>query len=184
MTTERPRRKVRIGVVLSDKMTKTRVVGVEWTQPHPVYRRPVKRMTRFKAHDAEDGTRQGDRVRIIETRPLSKDKRWRIAEVLTRAQVVELKPEEVDQSLVQELEGRAEPVPAVAEPVEVEAPVVVEEPATSEDAAEEGEQQTQAQAPSQGAVEEEAPEPPALQEVEEPGRGEQEKAEGEKGQGA
>jgi small subunit ribosomal protein S17 len=76
--------KTRIGRVVSDKMNKTRVVVVERTFRHPDYQRVVKRTTRFKAHDERNETHVGDRVIIIETRPLSKDKRWRIKEVLGR----------------------------------------------------------------------------------------------------
>jgi small subunit ribosomal protein S17 len=74
-----------MGHVVSDKMNKTRVVAVERTFRHPRYSRVIKRTARFKAHDERNETHVGDRVLIIETRPLSKDKRWRIKEVLERA---------------------------------------------------------------------------------------------------
>ncbi len=77
--------KKRIGLVVSDKMDKTRVVAVERAFRHPRYQRVIKRTTRFKAHDERNETHVGDRVLIIETRPLSKDKRWRIKEILQRA---------------------------------------------------------------------------------------------------
>ena len=77
--------KTRMGLVVSDKMDKTRVVAVERTFRHPRYARVVKRTTRFKAHDERNETHMGDRVLIVETRPLSKDKRWRIKEILQRA---------------------------------------------------------------------------------------------------
>ncbi len=77
--------KTRIGLVVSDKMDKTRVVAVERAFRHPRYQRVIKRTTRFKAHDERNETHVGDRVLIIETRPLSKDKRWRIKEILQRA---------------------------------------------------------------------------------------------------
>ncbi len=77
--------KTRIGLVVSDKMNKTRVVAVERTFRHPRYERVVKRTTRFKAHDERNEAHVGDRVLIVETRPLSKDKRWRIKEILQRA---------------------------------------------------------------------------------------------------
>jgi len=76
--------KTREGVVVSDKMTKTRVVVVERVFRHPRYERVVTRAKRFKAHDEANATKVGDRVLIEETRPLSKDKRWRIREILTR----------------------------------------------------------------------------------------------------
>lgn len=78
-------RKTRIGVVVSDRMQKTRVVAVERTFRHPRYQRVVKRTSRFKAHDERGETRVGDKVLIVETRPLSKDKRWRIVRVLAPA---------------------------------------------------------------------------------------------------
>jgi small subunit ribosomal protein S17 len=77
--------KTRVGLVVSDKMNKTRVVAVERTFRHPRYERVVKRTRRFKAHDEQNETRVGDRVLMVESRPLSKDKRWRIKEILRRA---------------------------------------------------------------------------------------------------
>jgi small subunit ribosomal protein S17 len=77
--------KTREGVVVSDKMTKTRVVLIERVVRHPRYQRVVKRSKRLKAHDEANASRLGDRVLIEETRPLSKDKRWRIRQIMTRA---------------------------------------------------------------------------------------------------
>ena len=77
--------KTRVGLVVSDKMNKTRVIVVERSFRHPQYERVVKRSTRFKAHDERNEAHVGDRVLIVETRPLSKDKRWRIKEILERA---------------------------------------------------------------------------------------------------
>ena len=77
--------KTRVGMVVSDKMNKTRVIVVERAFRHPRYERVVKRTTRFKAHDERNEAHVGDRVLIEETRPLSKDKRWRIKEILERA---------------------------------------------------------------------------------------------------
>jgi small subunit ribosomal protein S17 len=77
--------KTRVGLVVSDKMNKTRVVAVDRSFRHPRYQRVVKRTSRFKAHDERNESHVGDRVLIIETRPLSKDKRWRIKEILQRA---------------------------------------------------------------------------------------------------
>ncbi len=81
----RGRRKVREGLVVSDKMENTVVVVVEELKPHPLYKKVVRHRTRFKAHDADGGCGVGDRVRITETRPLSKDKRWRVSEILEKA---------------------------------------------------------------------------------------------------
>jgi small subunit ribosomal protein S17 len=77
--------KTRVGLVVSDKMSKTRVVAVERAFRHPRYERVIKRTARFKAHDEKNEAHVGDRVLIVETRPLSKDKRWRIKEILERA---------------------------------------------------------------------------------------------------
>ena len=77
---ERGRRKVRIGRVVSNKMDKTIVVAVEDFVRHELYNKPVKRTKKFKAHDENNECRIGDRVKIMETRPLSKDKRFRLVE--------------------------------------------------------------------------------------------------------
>ncbi|MFQ5925124.1 MAG: 30S ribosomal protein S17 [Dehalococcoidia bacterium] len=77
------KRKTKLGRVLSNKMDKTVVVVVESYRPHPVYRRQVRRIKKFKAHDEQNACRVGDVVRIEETRPLSKEKRWRVAEILS-----------------------------------------------------------------------------------------------------
>ena len=76
--------KTREGVVVSDKMTKTRVVMIERVYRHPRYERVITRSKRLKAHDETNASKVGDRVLIEETRPVSKDKRWRISQVLTR----------------------------------------------------------------------------------------------------
>ncbi len=79
------RRQQRTGRVVSDKMQKTIVVAVETLKRHPLYKRTYKSTTKFKAHDEHNDARIGDMVRIEETRPLSKDKRWRLVAILTRA---------------------------------------------------------------------------------------------------
>ena len=78
-------RKTRVGLVVSDKMQKTVVVAIERRVPHPVYGKMVTRTKRVKAHDEENSAKAGDTVRIMETRPLSKDKRWRVVEIVERA---------------------------------------------------------------------------------------------------
>lgn len=82
---ERGNRKVRVGRIVSDKMEKTVVVAVEDFVRHPLYGKAVKKTTKFKAHDENNDCRIGDKVKIMETRPLSKDKRWRVAEIIERA---------------------------------------------------------------------------------------------------
>ena len=79
-------RKVRIGRVVSDKMDKTVVVAVERLVAHPLYKRRIRRTKKFKAHDEHNACRTGDMVKIVETRPLSKEKRWRVVEILSRAE--------------------------------------------------------------------------------------------------
>ena len=74
--------KERVGIVVSDKMDKTVVVAVENRFPHPIYQKIISRTTRYKAHDADNNCRVGDRVRITETRPLSASKRWKVSEVI------------------------------------------------------------------------------------------------------
>jgi small subunit ribosomal protein S17 len=82
---KRGMRKTRVGVVVSDKMDKTVVVAVERHVQHPLYKKTIKRTTKFKAHDENNECRVGDKVLIMETRPLSKEKRWRVVQILERA---------------------------------------------------------------------------------------------------
>jgi small subunit ribosomal protein S17 len=82
---QRGTRKEREGRVVSDKMQKTIVVAIERRVPHPVYGKMVTRTRKVKAHDEENSAKTGDLVRIVETRPLSKDKRWRLIEIVERA---------------------------------------------------------------------------------------------------
>jgi small subunit ribosomal protein S17 len=84
-TDSRSTRKTRVGKVVSDKMQKTVVVVIERRVPHPVYGKMVTRTKKLKAHDEENTAKTGDTVRITETRPLSKDKRWRVVEIVERA---------------------------------------------------------------------------------------------------
>lgn len=84
--TARSQRKTREGVVVSDKMDKTCVVAVERIVRHPLYGRTMRRTDKLKAHDEENQCRVGDRVRLMETRPLSKEKRWRVVEILHKAE--------------------------------------------------------------------------------------------------
>jgi small subunit ribosomal protein S17 len=90
------KKKIRYGRVLSNRMDKTVVVEVETRRKHPQYKKVIRYKANFKAHDEDNVCGIGDLVRIVETRPLSKDKRWRVAEVLTKAEMVEVKPEEIE----------------------------------------------------------------------------------------
>ena len=84
---ERNLRKVMIGTVLSNKMDKTVVVAVETSVSHKKYGKTVKRTYKLKAHDEENACQIGDKVKVMETRPLSKDKRWRVVEILEKADI-------------------------------------------------------------------------------------------------
>lgn len=85
MAGERNKRKEMVGVVVSDKMDKTVSVAVERKTQHPLYKRTIKKTKTFKAHDEENQCHEGDKVRIMETRPLSKTKRWRVVEIIEKA---------------------------------------------------------------------------------------------------
>ena len=82
---ERTMRKTAVGRVVSDKMDKTIVVAIQDSVRHPLYKKIIKRTVNLKAHDEKNECRIGDRVRVMETRPLSKDKRWRLVEIVEKA---------------------------------------------------------------------------------------------------
>jgi small subunit ribosomal protein S17 len=80
------RRQFKVGRVVSDKMDKTVVVAVDYLKPHPLYRKIIRKTSKFHAHDASNDCRIGDTVRIGETRPLSKTKRWEVVEIIERGE--------------------------------------------------------------------------------------------------
>jgi small subunit ribosomal protein S17 len=84
---ETGKRKIRTGRVVSDKMDKTRVAAVVRLTRHPLYGKTIRRTKKYKFHDETNETRVGDKVKIMETRPLSKDKRWRLVEIMERSQL-------------------------------------------------------------------------------------------------
>ncbi len=92
---ERGKVKSRVGVVTSSKMDKTVIVDVTHSVSHPKYGKPMKRVSRFKAHDKENKCRIGDKVFITESRPISRTKRWRVSKILERAVIVEGEPQEI-----------------------------------------------------------------------------------------
>ena len=133
------KRKSRLGRVVSNKMDKTAVVAVETRRHHPIYKKTVRRITRYKAHDAMNECQLGDTVRLEETRPLSKEKRWRVAEIVIKAAQLEVRPveleaqpeeavvepdeaavepEDTDETQLQDEEKEAQPEEAVVEPDE------------------------------------------------------------------
>ncbi len=89
------KRKNRFGRVVGNRMDKTVVVAVETPSRHPLYQKTIKREVKYKAHDEKNECRPGDMVRIAETRPLSRHKRWRVAEIITKGEVAEVQPKEI-----------------------------------------------------------------------------------------
>ena len=147
----RGRRKIRLGRVVSDRMDKTVVVAVEWRQRHPLYGKSVKRVTKFHAHDEENQCKMGDVVNIMETRPLSRTKRWRVTNVLTAGDAAAgVKIQDMPQV---ELDSDADDSDDMAEMAEVlegadasdDEPVVDEQPSLVEPAAGDGEPVTEAE---------------------------------------
>ncbi len=89
------KRKTRVGRVVGNRMDKTVVVEVETPKRHPLYKKTIRKRVKFKVHDENNQCGLGDLVKIIETRPLSKQKRWRVGEIITKGEVVEVQPEEI-----------------------------------------------------------------------------------------
>ena len=122
VTPIRPDQKTMVGVVVSDKMDKTVVVSVQRHRQHRLYGKTLRRTTRYKAHDPNNVCKLGDTVRLVETRPLSKEKRWRVVEILQHKEVAEIRPSVIGQEI-----ERPE--------VEAEEPVAVTEAAAPPDEA-------------------------------------------------
>lgn len=169
-------RKVREGTVVSDKMQKTILVAVEEHVKHRLYKKRVKRVHKFMAHDEAETAKLGDRVRIIESRPVSRNKRWAIVEVLQRVELPEVAAESIDLDLLGEVKPVVEE-PVAAVPAEESA--VEEAPVAEPEAVEaEAEAEAEAAAPEEVVVEEavdvqaepepvaEEPEPAAVEEPE------------------
>jgi small subunit ribosomal protein S17 len=89
------KRKIRIGKVISCKMDQTAVVSIETLTHHKLYHKTIKHLVKYKAHNKNNESKEGDIVKIVETRPLSKEKRWRIAQIVKKGESVEVKPVEV-----------------------------------------------------------------------------------------
>ena len=86
------KRKIKEGLVVSDKMDKTVVVAVETRKVHPLYKKAIRGTKKYKAHDEKNTCKIGDKVKIIETRPLSKEKSWRVTEVISKREMVKTRP--------------------------------------------------------------------------------------------
>lgn len=89
------RRKVKVGTVVSDKMDKTIVVSTQWRQPHRLYKKNVRKWSRFMAHDENNECTLGDTVEIVETRPMSKVKRWKVARIIQKSDLADIQPGEI-----------------------------------------------------------------------------------------
>lgn len=109
ITPMRPGQKTLTGVVISDKMDKTVVVSVERAKQHPLYKKTLRRTKHYKAHDPNNVCKLGDTVRLVETRPISKEKRWRVVDILQRREVAEIQPRvigsEIEQAKLEEEAG-------------------------------------------------------------------------------
>ena len=89
------KRKIRFGKVVGDKMNKTVIVAVDTPKRHPLYKKTIRRVVKYYAHDEKNESKVGDKVKLEETRPTSKLKRWRVVEVVVKGKVAEIKPEEI-----------------------------------------------------------------------------------------
>ena len=166
----RSMRKVRVGAVVRTNQDKTAIVEMVWKQRHRLYRKQMRRVARFYVHDPENQCRLGDTVRIEETRRISKNKHWRLMEILERKQIAEVRPIDLETDVAPEMtqprilasEARAEATAAEASE-EPEAEVVEEEAVEEPEAAEETPEED---APEEDSVEEEAADEEAEEEPE------------------
>ena len=99
------KRKTMFGSVVSDKMDKTVVVAVETRKVHPLYKKAMRRTKKYKVHDPNNACKIGNKVKIVETRPLSKEKRWRVAEIVSKEEMAEARPEQKNDSELHETQG-------------------------------------------------------------------------------
>ena len=166
----RSMRKVRVGAVVRTNQDKTAIVEMVWKQRHRLYRKQMRRVARFYVHDPENQCRLGDTVRIEETRRISKNKHWRLMEILERKQIAEVRPIDLETDVAPEMtqprilaaEARAEATAAEASE-EPEAEVAEEEAVEEPEAAEETPEED---APEEDSVEEEAADEEAEEEPE------------------
>ena len=180
----RSMRKVRVGAVVRTNQDKTAIVEMVWKQRHRLYRKQVRRIARFYVHDPENKCRLGDTVRIEETRRISKNKHWRLMEILERKQIADVRPIDVETDVSLEMtqprvlaaEARAEAAASEAAEAEsaVEEPEAIEE---EETVAEEGTEEEAAEEPEEGPAEEEEGSEPEEEAVEEEPEAEESEAE-------
>jgi small subunit ribosomal protein S17 len=161
-------RKVRDGTVVSDKMQKTVLVAVEEHIRHRLYKKRVKRMRRFMAHDEREESQMGDRVRIIEAAPISRRKRWLLVEVLQKAELPEVAAESIDLDLIGEVKREGEePKAEAAETKPAKAAEAAETVDSSETVAAADTAETDELEPEEVSVEVVAVEEPAAEELDE-----------------
>ncbi len=164
-------RRAREGTVVSDKMDKSVVVAVSSSTRHRLYKKIMRRLRRYMVHDETNDAKLGDRVRIVESRPHSRRKRWQLAEVLVRADRPELAAEEIDLELLGEVKVE-EPVETAEEP-ETEAKAEPEEPAEAAEQPETEPTEDAEEAPEEEPPEAEEPETEVRAEPEEPAEAEE-----------
>ena len=181
----RSMRKVRVGAVVRTNQDKTAIVEMVWKQRHRLYRKQMRRVARFYVHDEENQCRLGDTVRIEETRRISKNKHWRLMEILERKQVADVRPIDLETDVSQEItqprilaaEVRAEAAAEAASQEPEEEALVEEEPAEEEPEIEEPEaDEPEAEEPEAEAPEEE-PEAEAEEDSEEEADGDEQEEE-------
>ena len=165
-------RKGRIGEVVRTNQDKTAIVEMIWKQRHRLYRKQMRRVARFYVHDPENQCRLGDTVRIEETRPISKNKHWRLMEILERKQVADVRPIDLETDVAPEMtQPRILAAEARVEAAEAAADAVDDEPETVEEPEEESvDDEDSAEEPDEESVEEPVEDEPAAEEepVEEP----------------
>ena len=132
VTPMRPDQKTMVGVVVSDKMDKTVVVSVQRHRQHRLYGKTLRRTTRYKAHDPNNVCKLGDTVRLVETRPLSKEKRWRVVEILQHTEVAEIRPSVIGQEIERPEVEAEEPTAVTEAAAEVDEAGETEEPVEAE----------------------------------------------------
>jgi small subunit ribosomal protein S17 len=161
------RQKTRVGVVVKDKMAKTVVVAVGAVKRHRLYKKIMRRVKHYKAHDEENACRVGDKVLIVETRPLSRDKRWRVAAILVTAALPEEEKAIFEEEVAEEVRELEEAIAAEAPPAKKKAVPAEEEVVAEEElpaAAEEIEEAAQVADEEEPLPEEEQPEREETQE--------------------
>jgi small subunit ribosomal protein S17 len=166
------RRRAQVGVVVGNKMQKTVIVAVEKHKRHPLYKKSMRRTQRYKAHDEKGLCALGDTVRILESRPLSREKRWRVVEILARHEVAEVAPREIDQTILERI--ATESPPPVAAPKKAARPRKAAKPVEETEALPEAEAESEPEpaeaetVPEAVAEAEAAPEPETTEEDTDP----------------